>query len=294
MFWHISFWSKRWTAVSKYIEHNQGEQRFQTTLLLMSRWDNFSGGCPEPGGLLSSTRTKYNGPYHTGAEVTYECHNGNTMTIACGNTGNWSQKPSCRGKDCFLLQKVTNKCDEETDCGSNPCWSAPRKGLRKIHHKRNHKKILSGNREICSIKPDRIHKSFTRGVRKPRQKKRFCLRFCLLKHVSDFHVLNIFYSQQQRRRQISLSTKLQQQQILSLGPAKGRIPLPQEQLLPSWSLWLLSVLLLWCSLFCSEGKEDTFSDFENPAQIPRRPSNSACVQQTEGNDIDWYHVKIKQ
>ena len=54
-----------------------------------------SGTCPEPGGVPFSTRTSYNGPYHSDSQVTYSCNNGGGGSITCQRDGTWTQKPTC-------------------------------------------------------------------------------------------------------------------------------------------------------------------------------------------------------
>ncbi len=54
-----------------------------------------SGTCPEPGGVAFSTRTSYNGPYHSDSQVTYSCNNGGGGSITCQSDGTWTQKPTC-------------------------------------------------------------------------------------------------------------------------------------------------------------------------------------------------------
>ncbi len=58
----------------------------------------FTGTCPEPGGVPFSSRTRYNGPYNPGSQVTYSCHDGNVGTITCQSNGGWTQKPVCSGE----------------------------------------------------------------------------------------------------------------------------------------------------------------------------------------------------
>ncbi len=54
--------------------------------------------CPEPGGVPFSSRTRYNGPYNVGSEVTYSClHGGGGGTITCQSDGVWTKKPTCSG-----------------------------------------------------------------------------------------------------------------------------------------------------------------------------------------------------
>lgn len=69
--------------------------------------DNHSGVCPEPGGELFFTRTKYNGPYNPGSQVTYTCHQKESLTITCEDEGTWTEEkfPHCPGQseECFRL-----------------------------------------------------------------------------------------------------------------------------------------------------------------------------------------------
>ncbi len=63
----------------------------------------YSGVCAEPGGVLFSRRTKYNGPYNPGDQVTYSCFHGEGgATITCQRSGTWSQMPIC-SSNIFLL-----------------------------------------------------------------------------------------------------------------------------------------------------------------------------------------------
>lgn len=67
----------------------------------------FSGLCPEPGGIYSSTRTKYNGPYNPGDQVTYACNSRGGGTITCQRNGAWTNKPICTGQDCFTCMYMS-------------------------------------------------------------------------------------------------------------------------------------------------------------------------------------------
>ncbi len=56
-----------------------------------------AGTCPEPGGVRFSARSKNNGPYNQGSQVTYNCFDEESGTITCQNSGRWSPGPTCPG-----------------------------------------------------------------------------------------------------------------------------------------------------------------------------------------------------
>ncbi len=58
------------------------------------------GVCPKPGGELYFTRIRFKGPYRTGDQVTYSCHDGGSGTITCLKNGTWAreQLPPCFGQ----------------------------------------------------------------------------------------------------------------------------------------------------------------------------------------------------
>ncbi len=55
-----------------------------------------AGACPELGGVPFSTRTRYNGPYNPGSQITYSCrYGGGTGTVTCGQPPGWTKLPTC-------------------------------------------------------------------------------------------------------------------------------------------------------------------------------------------------------
>ncbi len=67
-----------------------------------------SGTCPEPGGVPFSSRTRYNGPYNPGSQVTYTCFSGESGTVTCQSSGVWTMKPTCSGDD--YAKSLWGKC----------------------------------------------------------------------------------------------------------------------------------------------------------------------------------------
>ena len=83
--------------------------------------------CPEPGGVSFSTRTHYTGPYNPGSQVTYNCFDGGSGTIACERSGSWTQKPVCSGQSVAFHFDVTLLPRPPAQMARDGCFLIPDK-----------------------------------------------------------------------------------------------------------------------------------------------------------------------
>ena len=84
--------------------HSSDEELFPLHILCHD-----AGVCPEPGGLPFSTRTRFNGPYFVGSNVSYSCFDGVRETMTCQSDGEWTSKPICNGASSFSVNHLQQK-----------------------------------------------------------------------------------------------------------------------------------------------------------------------------------------